>query len=178
MGFPFLLGDPLDQRQDVLKGLKSPSKISLPKMLLNAMMCLDRIGILEGLRKESSSMPPVCNWPLSLWNQPPRNPPVFFRSQFPRSLAQWETWLGRLPWGSPTVARWKIYELPCLFKCLPASVHVLARNIAIIELAHTLSQMTPQPRIQADGRRHAARQKVTLFNQYILKENLLYFHLK
>lgn len=126
----------------MLKGLKSPNKISLPEMRLNALMCLDRIGILEGLRKESTtSMPPVCNWPLSLWNQPP-NPPVFFRSQFP-SLAQWETWLGRLPWGSPTVARWKICELPCLFQCLPASVPVLARNIAIIELAHTLSQMTP-----------------------------------
>ena len=161
----------------MLKGLKSPSKISLPKMLLNALMCLDSIGILEGLRKKA---PPclLCAIGPCLCGINPPNPPVFFRSQFPRSLAQWETWLGRLPWGSPTVARWKICELPCLFQCLPASVHVLARNIAFIELAHTLSQMTPQLRIQADGRRHAARQKVTLFNQYIQKENLLYFHLK
>lgn len=113
----------------MLKVLKSPSKISLPKMLLNALMCLDRIGILEGLRKESTSM--LCVIGPCLCGINPPNPPVFFRSQFPRSLAQWETWLGRLPWGSLTVARWKICELPCLFQCLPASVHVLARNIAI-----------------------------------------------
>ena len=84
----------------MLKGLKSPSKISLPKMLLNALMCLDSVGILEGLRKKA---PPclLCAIGPCLCGINPPNPPSILQITVPQEFSPMGDLAGQVAMGQP-----------------------------------------------------------------------------
>ena len=73
-----------------------------------------RTGILEGLRKGSSCMPPVCNWPLSSWRHPL---PQY--SSDPNFLGVQPS--GRLGWVAQQWQGGKYVSYRCLF-LVPASI--------------------------------------------------------
>lgn len=143
-----ILADFLDQKLEFVENLPSNP---LPKRLLNATVHVSWDRHSREPRKEDSCMHARCTLPFWLWSHlllQCSSGPTFFRSLVDGGLA------GQVACCTAT-QQWQGEEYVsylCLFQSLPASVHMLTRRMAAVELPHALSHMAGSP-AQNSGKR-------------------------
>lgn len=121
-------------------------------------------------------MPTRCNLPFFLWSH------AFLQYSLDPNFSGVQP-SRRLGWtGCQRAAqKWqggKYMSYLCLFQCLPVSVPMLARNMAIVEPSHALSQMPGSPTQNLGKWKACCRKERCYFQRHILKENLLYISFK